>query len=159
MVEPASDFLMSSLPHAMIAPNNSADVTTMATAISAYAECARIGLDRTIRYTPAVTMVAAWISADTGVGPSMASSSQDWSGSWADLPQAASSSSRPSARPTPEPPDFADANTPVKLNVPNSANISMIASDRPASPILLAMNAFFAAAGGACLDCQNPISR
>ena len=40
-------------------------------------------------------MVAAWISADTGVGPSMASSSQDCSGTWADLPQAPSSSSRP----------------------------------------------------------------
>jgi hypothetical protein len=27
-------------------------------------------------YTPAVTMVAAWMSADTGVGPSIASGSQ-----------------------------------------------------------------------------------
>ena len=40
-------------------------------------------------------MVAAWISADTGVGPSIASSSQDCSGTWADLPQAPSSSSSP----------------------------------------------------------------
>jgi hypothetical protein len=31
---------------------------------------------RAIRYTPAVTMVAAWISAETGVGPSIASGSQ-----------------------------------------------------------------------------------
>ena len=38
--------------------------------------------------TPAVTMVAAWISADTGVGPSMASGSQVWSRNWADLPMA-----------------------------------------------------------------------
>ena len=38
-----------------------------------------------MRYTPAVTMVAAWISAETGVGPSMASGSQVWSGHWADL--------------------------------------------------------------------------
>ena len=37
---------------------------------------ARIGLTRVIRYTPAVTMVAAWISADTGVGPAMASGNQ-----------------------------------------------------------------------------------
>ena len=34
------------------------------------------GLMRTIRNTPAVTIVAAWISADTGVGPSIASGSQ-----------------------------------------------------------------------------------
>ncbi len=31
---------------------------------------------RQSRYTPAVTMVAAWIRAETGVGPSMASASQ-----------------------------------------------------------------------------------
>ena len=43
---------------------------------------------RTIRNTPAVTIVAAWISADTGVGPSIASGSQKYSGSWALLPTA-----------------------------------------------------------------------
>ena len=42
-------------------------------------------------------MVAAWISADTGVGPSIASSSQACSGTWADLPQAPSSSRIPNA--------------------------------------------------------------
>ncbi len=31
---------------------------------------------RPIMYTPAVTIVAAWMSADTGVGPSIASGSQ-----------------------------------------------------------------------------------
>ncbi len=39
---------------------------------------------------PAVTMVAAWMSAETGVGPSMASGSQTWRGNWADLPKAPS---------------------------------------------------------------------
>ncbi len=33
-------------------------------------------------------MVAAWMSAETGVGPSMASGSHVWSGSCADLPHA-----------------------------------------------------------------------
>ena len=60
---------------------------------------------------------------------------------------------------TPVPPDLAESNTPVKLNVPNSENISMIASDRPASPTRLAMNAFFAATAAVGLNCQNPISR
>jgi hypothetical protein len=32
--------------------------------------------------------VAAWIIAETGVGPSMASGSQTWSGNWALLPTA-----------------------------------------------------------------------
>ncbi len=36
----------------------------------------KIACERTTMYTPAVTMVAAWISALTGVGPSMASGSQ-----------------------------------------------------------------------------------
>ena len=48
---------------------------------------------RAIRNTPAVTIVAAWISADTGVGPSMASGSHRYSGSWADLPTAPTNSS------------------------------------------------------------------
>ena len=39
-------------------------------AVGAYSSS---GDDRRSRYTPAVTRVAAWIRADTGVGPSMAS--------------------------------------------------------------------------------------
>ena len=38
-------------------------------------------------------MVAAWMSADTGVGPSMASGNQKYNGSWADLPTAPTNSS------------------------------------------------------------------
>jgi hypothetical protein len=38
------------------------------------------------RYTPALTMVAAWISAETGVGASIANGSQTWRGICADLP-------------------------------------------------------------------------
>ncbi len=34
---------------------------------------------------PATTMVAAWISADTGVGPAMASGSQVWRMNWPDF--------------------------------------------------------------------------
>ena len=33
-------------------------------------------------------MVAAWMSADTGVGPAMASGNHRYSGNWADLPMA-----------------------------------------------------------------------
>ena len=46
--------------------------------------------------TPAVTIVAAWISALTGVGPSIASGSQVWRPSCADLPIAPTNSSRQS---------------------------------------------------------------
>src|ERR1700735_4252876 len=37
---------------------------------------------------PAVTMVAAWINAEIGVGPSIESGSHVCSGTWADLPMA-----------------------------------------------------------------------
>src|SRR6266705_5426733 len=37
---------------------------------------------------PAVTMVAAWISAEIGVGPSIESGSQTCNGTWADFPMA-----------------------------------------------------------------------
>ena len=47
-----------------------------------------MGDRRTTMNTPAVTMVAAWISAETGVGPSMASGSQVWRTICADLPMA-----------------------------------------------------------------------
>src|SRR5215212_6014721 len=59
-----------------------------ATTTIASAACAKIGFVRATRYTPALTIVAAWISAETGVGPSIASGSQTWSGNWALLPTA-----------------------------------------------------------------------
>src|SRR5208283_3000250 len=40
------------------------------------------------RKTPAATIVAAWMSALTGVGPSIASGNQTCSGTWPDLPTA-----------------------------------------------------------------------
>ncbi|OIQ71910.1 hypothetical protein GALL_464670 [mine drainage metagenome] len=43
---------------------------------------------------PAVTMVAAWIRAEIGVGPSIESGSQTCSGTCADLPMAPTNSSR-----------------------------------------------------------------
>jgi hypothetical protein len=43
---------------------------------------------RITKKTPAVTRVAAWIKADTGVGPSMASGNQICKPSCADLPRA-----------------------------------------------------------------------
>ena len=52
------------------------------------------GDSRATMNTPAVTMVAAWISAETGVGPSIASGSQVCSRNCADLPIAPMNSSR-----------------------------------------------------------------
>src|SRR3954451_1316363 len=128
MVDPASDFLMSSLAQAIMPPNSSVTVPTRTTASRASGDIARIGLDRTSRYTPAVTMVAAWISADTGVGPSIASSSQDCSGTCADLPQAARSSSIPMMFRVVADACQASCETPEYDTVPNVANISIAPS-------------------------------
>ncbi len=76
---------MSSLAQPTIAPNSSVTAPTMTTPSCASGARLNTGPDRTIRYTPAVTMVAAWMSADTGVGPSIASPSQDCSGTCARL--------------------------------------------------------------------------
>src|SRR5674476_427251 len=46
----------------------------------------KIGKRRARTNVPAATIVAAWISADAGVGPSIASGSQSWNGNCADLP-------------------------------------------------------------------------
>ena len=78
-VKPANNRVM-----APIAPTQS----------SANGDSANSGSIRAIRYTPAVTMVAAWISADTGVGPAIASGNHVCSGNCADLPTAPPSSSR-----------------------------------------------------------------
>src|SRR6187401_1537533 len=57
------------------------------------AAAASIGLTHVIRNTPAVTIVAAWISAETGVGPSIASGNHRYNGSCALFPAAPTNSS------------------------------------------------------------------
>ena len=49
---------------------------TVATTVMAMGLSAKRKFRRATMYTPAVTMVAAWISAETGVGPAIASGSQ-----------------------------------------------------------------------------------
>ena len=104
-------------------------------------------------------MVAAWIRAETGVGPSIASSSQAWSGTWADLPQAPSSSRMPSALSVPSVAPEEAALMPEKLVVWKVTNAKEIASTMPTSPTRLSTNAFLAAAAALGLCCQKPISR
>ena len=64
------------------------------TKVCAVGASSNSGDSRATMNTPAVTMVAAWISAETGVGPSIASGSQVCSRNCADLPIAPMNSSR-----------------------------------------------------------------
>src|SRR6202790_5868475 len=68
---------------------NSAVVAPMTvTNDSAVSDSSNSGLMRATMNMPAVTMVAAWISAEIGVGPSMESGSHTCKGTCADLPMA-----------------------------------------------------------------------
>src|SRR4051794_1758758 len=85
---------MSFWPTAIVAANKAVTAPTIAIMVGTHGEAtASTGFMRVIRYTPAVTIVAAWISADTGVGPAIASGSHTMSGSCADLPTAPTKSS------------------------------------------------------------------
>ena len=60
----------------------------MMTKDSAVSESSKSGDMRATMKIPAVTIVAAWISAEIGVGPSIESGSQTCRGTCADLPMA-----------------------------------------------------------------------
>src|SRR5258705_2180392 len=84
---------MSVCTQAIVAAISAVSPVTTPTTASAKGAALKSGAQRATRYTPAVTIVAAWISAETGVGPSIASGSQTCSGSLADLAAAATKSS------------------------------------------------------------------
>src|SRR6185436_20289809 len=87
MVEYASTRLISVCVQAMIAANKAEKMPTYITTSSAAGhEIEKTGNKRATRNTPATTIVAAWINAETGVGPSIASGSQMCNGNIADLP-------------------------------------------------------------------------
>ena len=87
------------------------------------------------------------MSAETGVGPAIASPSQDCSGNCADLPQAPSSSIRPIAVSAPS---LAPAGTGEHAGEAHACrtatNMIMMAIDSPKSPTRFTTKAFFAAA-------------
>src|SRR5919109_334922 len=107
-------------------------------------------------------MVAAWISALTGVGPSIASGSQVCSGTWADFANAPTSSSRqpatrsPSLRPNASP---TASNVFRKSSVPVPLNTKYVPSTSPTSPATLITNALMPAAVAVVRRYQNEIRK
>src|SRR2546421_12119677 len=88
---------MSVITSATVAATTRVTAPPIAPRSAAVGAHSKITCVRAIRYTPAVTIVAAWIRAETGVGPSIASGSQVWSGTWADLANAPTRMSRAAA--------------------------------------------------------------
>src|SRR5947209_8121949 len=68
-----------------IAPASAVKHPTVPTSVCASGDALQSGEHRATKYTPAVTIVAAWIRAETGVGPSIASASHVCSGNCADF--------------------------------------------------------------------------
>src|SRR5690348_2966761 len=94
MVEYASTFLMSSCTNASAAPIRTVIPPIAAIGLIPPAAIEKplknTGYTRAPRYTPATTIVAAWMSAETGVGPAIASGNHVCNGNWPDLPMIAS---------------------------------------------------------------------
>ena len=102
---------------------------------------------------PAVTIVAAWISAEIGVGPSIESGSQTCSGTCALLPIApmkrqmhmidnSDQSAAPARWSVVDSKFFACANTGAYSSVPKYATMRPMPSTKPKSPTRFARNAF-----------------
>ena len=109
-----------------------------------------------------MTIVAAWISADTGVGPSIASGSHVWSGTWADLANAPTSSSRHAT--TIGAPLCTNVcgtawNTGRNCTVPVWSKMMKVAITSPTSPTTLITNALMPARVAVVRRYQNEISR
>ena len=119
--------------------------------------------------TPAVTIVAAWMRAETGVGPSIASGNQVCSRNCADLPIAPMNSSRQvivsASRSMPKTWTLtptrlgAAAHTASKLTEPVSRKTRKMPSAKPKSPTRLTTKALIAAALAEGRVYQKPISR
>ena len=77
---------MSFCTNPVVAAKKQVIAPKQATAASATGACSKIGEHLAIMNTPAVTIVAACMRADTGVGPSIASGNQVCSPSCADFP-------------------------------------------------------------------------
>src|SRR5689334_15385156 len=102
-VEYANTRLISFCTSAMVAARIAVNAPTDATTVNVLGVRTNSADERATMYTPAVTIVAAWISADTGVGPSIASGSQTYRGNCADLPVAPMNSSTAMMLSTPKP--------------------------------------------------------
>ena len=136
-------------------------VPTIMTTSIAVSDCTKSGYERATMYTPAFTMVAAWIRALTGVGPSMASGSHTCSGNWALLPTAPTKSSRQIQVMVPDAtsPLSACSNTPANCSVEKVTKIRNMPSVKPKSPTRLTRKAFLPAWLALFLGNQNAIRR
>src|SRR5260370_6717069 len=139
---------MSHCLSAMVAAKSAVRTPTPATTALATGARANSTLQRATRYTPAVTIVAAWIKAETGVGPCMASGSQTYKGIWADLPvqpRNRSSAIVVIAGASAGPAAATRGDTSPQSSEPLCRNIRNIATQEPKPPLRLTLHALLPA--------------
>src|SRR5215207_2003816 len=158
-VEYAMTRFMSFLTSAIVAAISAVKPPMYATTSIADSLWTKMSYVRATRYTPAATIVAAWISAETGVGPSIASGNHTCSGNCALFPTAPIKTSTTAIVKSDPPinPAWAASEIPSKDVVPVLAQKMMIATNSAASPILVTMNAFRAASLAEGFSYQCPI--
>src|SRR3954452_22383084 len=162
MVEYAITRFRSETTSAIVAAMNNVAVARIAATSAAVGASSNSGCVRAIRYTPAVTMVAAWISAETGVGPSIASGNQVCSGTWADFANAPTRSIRHAPTSTPSlwwNTCGAWEKMPDQSRAPVLSNSRKAAITRPTSPITFITNALMPARTAVSRRYQNEIKR
>ena len=109
--------------------------------------------------------MAAWISAETGVGPSMASGSQTCRGICALLPVAPRKSRRQAIVTGPHSQSLSGARAPAlsamstRSTLPNAWKMKIIPRMRPTSPMRFTTKALRPAAAALSRLYQNPMSR
>ena len=153
---------MSGCTSATVPARSAVSAPTHATTVDRVAARARrTGWRGTTRKTPAVTIVAAWISAETGVGPSIASGSQRCRRDLRALADAADEQEqgdRGGRRLRRRPP--APRPSPSSRGCRSAPTMKNIAIMKPKSPTRLVTNAFLPALDAASpLDTRTPISR
>ncbi len=151
---------MSHCAQPRIAPEIAVSAPITPTSSCASGDADHSGAKRAIRYTPAVTIVAAWISALTGVGPSIASGSHVCSGTCADFaaqpmnsPRQIRNSSCDESVAAARPKTSAYAIEPKRCTIRNTANMM------PTSPTTFITNALRAAATADGRSNQKPIKK
>lgn len=86
---------MSFCNNPVVAAKNAVRAPTQVITTSVVGANSNSGDDRNNKYTPAVTRVALWIKAETGVGPSILSGNHVCNPNCADLPIAANKNNNP----------------------------------------------------------------
>ena len=156
---------MSVCTRAIVAPSTAVAVPTTATTVIAVGDRLKRAARRATMYTPAVTMVAAWMRAETGVGPSMASGSQTCSGNCALLPQAPTNRRRqtvvmgPNCQSDSSVSEVALLTRSTRSSVPKRWKARIIPRISPTSPIRFTMKAFLPASAALFFVNQKPMSR